>query len=248
MMTCCIIDDEPHAISILTKFTDKIDRLSLVFSATEPVAALRILSQMKRPPDIVFCDIEMPEMSGMEFGGLIPLESQLVYTTAYEQYAIESFAKNAVDYLLKPIFFENFEQSVLRCRKRRSTKIEVVQPAARWPKSFLIHNYHIHDHNKGNYTQVFCDTLMYIKVDHNILMFFNEGQQEPLLSYMNFKQLDTYLDPLRFIRVHRSYIVNINYIKGIKLGKVQLLHSNITIDLSQSFRKKLMGLLGDKVL
>lgn len=244
MMTCCIIDDEPHAIAVLRRYIDRTEGLSLVFSDTDAVSALRFLAARQPPPDIIFCDIAMPDISGMEVGRLVPNECQLVYTTAYQEYAIEAYKRNAVDYLTKPIFYEDFEESICRCRKRKALKIEVVPPETSRPPSLLIHTSTV----KGDYTNVIFDTLIYIRASANYLYFYSDGTNVPQVCYMSFRKLEAALDPKRFIRVHRSFIVNISYIAEIRLGKLYLTGTGQTITLSLAYRKKLRELLGDRFL
>lgn len=93
MLTCCIIDDEPHAISVLIDFISVTDGLELIFSDSDPFSALRILAGLKKLPDIVFCDIDMPDFTGLELANLVNRNCQLVYTTAHSQYAIQAFEK-----------------------------------------------------------------------------------------------------------------------------------------------------------
>ena len=244
MMTCCIIDDEPHAITVLKKYIARTNLLSLVFFETDPVSALRRLVALQRPPDIIFCDIAMPELSGMEVGALVPSESQLIYITAHQQYAIEAYKRNAVDYLTKPIFYEPFLESIHRCHQRKAAKLETSKSQVTRSASFLIPTNTV----KGSYVNIMFDSLIYIKACGNYLYFYSEGQAAPHESYMRFRKIEAIMDHQRFIRVHRSFIVNVAYIAEISMGNLHLIGTSQTIELSREYRKSLKAFLGDRLL
>ena len=114
MITCYIVDDEAHAIQILTRYVEQTPRLALVGSADNPLQALQAISSGQVSPQLVFVDVDMPQLSGIELADLLSPFSRVVLTTAFEEFALQAFDKNAVDYLLKPITYERFLRTVQR--------------------------------------------------------------------------------------------------------------------------------------
>ena len=239
-MTCCIIDDEPHAIRSVEHCINLTDGVELLFSESDPVKGLKRLGELKVWPDIVFCDIDMPDFNGMELGNLINEKSHLVYITAHTRYAVEAFEKNAVDYLLKPISPERFQTCIEKCRKRQTGAL--VQPKDnRTMNSIFIHISNL----KGNYIKIPLDDLVYVKSRSNNL-FFHLNSEAEIEAYMTFRELERMLDSRDFIRVHRSYIINVDFMEGIQSGKI-ILSTGDKIDLSLGYRKELLKTLGDRV-
>ncbi len=240
-MTCCIIDDEPHAIKSVERCIAKAGGLELVFTEGDPIEGLRKLSDLPVWPDIVFCDIDMPTFTGLELGKLVNKTSQLVYITAHSKYAIEAFERNAVDYLLKPIAQEKFEACVRRCIERSEGRT-VTPEEEKATGSVFIHTNAV----KGNYGTIQLNELVYIKSKGNLLLFRTvSGAEEEV--YMSFRDAGRMLDPKTFKRVHKSYMVNIDFIDRIHYGKV-ILKTGEAIDLTSSYRKDFFKSLGNRVL
>lgn len=240
MMTCCIIDDEPHALRSVERCININGGLDLIFSEDDPVKGLRKLADLPAWPDIVFCDIDMPEFTGLELGKLVNKKSQLVYITAHSKYAIEAFERNAVDYLLKPIAQDKFNACIQRCKERNEGRYEP-QEEAPADRSVFIHT----NMMKGNYVAIPLADLVYIKSKRNSL-FFNtvNGAEEEV--YMAFKDAERMLDAKVFKRVHKSFIVNTDYIETISFGKV-VLKTGFSIDLTAGYRKDFFKSLGKRL-
>jgi len=241
MMTCCIIDDEPHAIRSVERCIAAAGGLQLVFTEDDPVKGLRRLAELSAWPDIVFCDIDMPEFTGLELGRLVNRKSQLVYITAHARYAIEAFERNAVDYLLKPISQERFNACIERCTERREGSFTRVEEE-RAQRSVFLHTSTV----KGNYVSILLNELVYIRSRGNNLLFHTLADTEEEV-YMTFKDAERMLDPKCFQRVHRSYIVNVDLIESIRFGKV-ILRTGHSIDLTSGYRKDFFRSLGNRVL
>jgi DNA-binding LytR/AlgR family response regulator len=241
-MTCCIIDDEPHAIRSVEHCISKTEGLELLFSESNPVTGLKRLGELKVWPDIVFCDIDMPDFNGMELGNHINEKSYLVYITAHAQYAVEAFEKEAIDYLLKPISIERFQTCVQKCRKRLTGQALSNRQEERSVDAIFIHVSSI----KGNYVKIPLDDLVYIRSKGNNLSFHRYSEEEEE-AYMTFRELEKMLDAREFIRVHRSYIINFGFLDAIRSGKV-VLTTGDKIDLTLNYRKELMKALGNRVV
>lgn len=241
MMTCCIIDDEPHAIRSVERCIKTAGGLDLLFAEDDPIKGLRKLADLSRWPDIVFCDIDMPEFTGLELGKLVNKKSQLVYITAHARYAIEAFESNAVDYLLKPISQEKFQACIQRCIERHDGRVQRPEDDHA-TGSVFIHTSTI----KGNYVSIPLSELVYIRSKGNNLLFHTLAETEEEV-YMTFKDVEKMLDPKNFKRVHKSYIVNIDYIEAIRLGKI-ILKTGYSIDLTSSYRKEFFRSLGNRVI
>lgn len=125
-MHCLIVDDEPLAIKLLEEYIQQVPYLSLSGKCYNVVEALEFLSN--QPADLLFLDINMPQLTGMQLAAVLPADQQIIFTTAYSDYAVESYSRNAVDYLLKPITFERFLQGVQKA-KRPSNGQEYTQEA-----------------------------------------------------------------------------------------------------------------------
>lgn len=240
-LTCCIIDDEPHAIRAIEHCIRQTEGLELLFSESDPVMGLKKLGKMKIWPDIIFCDIDMPDYNGMDLGDLIREKSHLVYITAHARYAVEAFEKEAVDYLLKPIAPERFQACVEKCRKRNTGQPEAPKKE-RIPNSIFIHVSNI----KGNYAKILLADLVFVRSRGNNL-YFHRCNGEEIEAYMTFRDLEKMLDPESFKRANRSYIVNIDFVEGIYFGKVHL-SVGVQIDLTSGYRKGFLDSMGNRVI
>lgn len=114
-LKCMIIDDEPHAIRLLEKYVDQLPEVNCVAISTKPVEALALLQQHQ--PDVLFLDIQMPDLTGIQLSKLVSKDVRIIFTTAYSQFAVEGFELNATDYLLKPISFPRFVEAVEKVKK-----------------------------------------------------------------------------------------------------------------------------------
>lgn len=216
MINCIAIDDEPLALIIIEEFCKKFPFLALSKTFTDTDEAAKHLR--KFPVDLLFLDIQMPDINGMDFYKKYGDGKMVIFTTAYSQYAVEGFNVNALDYLLKPIDLKRFEQAV----NKANDYFAYLHSAA--------NHQHQHLFLRSEYSLVkihfqeieFIETLDdYIKIHVN--------GKKPVLSKMNLKNVMSKLNPAEFIRVHRSYVVPIHKIESVRGKIIKLRNQEIPI-------------------
>jgi DNA-binding LytR/AlgR family response regulator len=206
MLKCIIIDDEELARKLIESYIKKLDFLTLSGSFENPLEALKILKS--ETIDVVFLDIQMPEIKGTDFAKLIPAKTKIIFTTAYSEYALEGFELSAADYLLKPIGFNRFLKAVQKIK----TESSVVQDTITVKSGY--------DLFKLKY-----DEITHIESDSEYAVFHTTTKK--IMSLQSLKSLEKILDATVFIRVHRSFIVNKTKVTGLKsrdlfLGTIQI--------------------------
>ena len=223
MLRCIIVDDESGAVEILTRYVSKCAELELVRSFRDSIEALTFLAGNE--VDLVFLDIDMPNLDGMQLSELIRNKGiQVIFCTAYSEYAVESYEKDAVDYLLKPIAYERFRKAV---DKALDTRSEVSRPdhTVTREKSGEIRKLFIK--SGPRIYQVDTGELLYMeKKGHYVVFHTPRGE---LLSRMNMNDLMSTLAPDNFIRIHRSYVVAIDKIDTIEKQRIIIRGKKIPI-------------------
>lgn len=222
MLNCIILDDEVLARTLLKEYIDQLDFLTIIGAFGHPLDAIPVLQN--ESIDIVFLDIQMPQMTGMEFAKLIQAPTQVIFTTAYAQYAVESYGLDALDYLLKPVEFPRFLQAVNKAKNRLqfSTSAESAKEKILTIKS----GYDLH--------RVKYSDILYIQSDVNYVLFHTNSK--PIMSHQSLKLLEKTLDTTIFQRVHRSYMVNKQAVTALK-GKTLHL-GNVTIPVSDRYYER----------
>ena len=213
-LNCAIIDDEPLAVELMAGYVRKTPFLTLCGSFGSGSAAFDMLRD--RPVDLLFCDIQMPGLSGMELSRMLPADTRVIFTTAFSRYAVEGFRVNAVDYLLKPISYADFLTAANKAfewfeLKRRS--VGKPSPAEAGPGSIFV---------KTEYRlrQIELDKILYIEGLKDYVKIYVEDEPRPVLSLISLKTLEEQLPAERFVRVHRSYIVQPSKIRIIERGRI----------------------------
>ncbi|UCE40254.1 MAG: response regulator transcription factor [Candidatus Aminicenantes bacterium] len=228
MLSCIIVDDESGAIEILTRYANQTPELRLVRSFRDSIEALTFLAGNE--VDLVFLDIDMPNLDGMKLSELIRYKDiQVIFCTAYSEYAVESYEKEAIDYLLKPISYERFLKAVKKALKARSEGAELDQAVThkkigKSHKLFLKSGPRIH--------QVDTCEVLYIEKKGHYVVFHTPGGE--LLSRMNMKDLLNSLPYDDFIRIHRSFVVAIDKIDTIE--KHMVVVNGRKIPIGESYR------------
>ena len=228
MMTCIAIDDDPKALEVIERYCQKISLASLKATFREPLKAIEFLNREK--VDLIFLDINMPDISGMQFLQTLSPRPLIIFTTAYSQYAVESYELNALDYLLKPVTFERFLMAINKAAAALSSKntTGMDEDAAvlikSGPQTYRVKVSEIlYLEKNGNYITV------HLK-DGNILIRENMGDIFDLLPATD------------FIRVHKSYVVGIRHISMIEVH--QLIVNGEKIPLGSTYRDSLRDRLG----
>jgi DNA-binding LytR/AlgR family response regulator len=205
-ITTYIIDDEPHAIAVLQRYINMTPGLILKGYATDPLQALEELHQ--NGVQLLFTDIDMPVLTGIDIAGLIKATTKIVFTTSFREFGAEAFEKNALDYLLKPISYERFLSGV---QKFRGLDISRVQPT-----NALFINAGI----KGKLIRVIPEELIHIKGAQNFVHL--HFVDKTLLVFLTLQDILDQLPPQLFVRIHKSHIVNICKIAVVEGGYLRM--------------------------
>lgn len=206
-LNCMIVDDEPLAVQLLESYVKKTPGLQLVASFTDSISAINAIKEQK--PHLVFLDIQMPNIDGMELAQSLPEQTRVVFTTAFKEYAFESYQVNAVDFLLKPIRYNVFLAAVEKVKKLFAAMPEV-RPAddAKTSNSAFLRI-------DGDWQNISFDSIVLVNSVRDYVAFYLEGKQQPLITHLTMKAVEEMLPRDRFLRVHRSYIVAVDKIRKI---------------------------------
>lgn len=229
-MRCAIIDDEPLALGLIESYVKKTDFLTLEGCYASAVEAIQQLTE--KPVDLLFLDIQMPELSGMEFSRMLPPTTRIVFTTAFEQYALDGYRVNALDYLLKPISYADFMEAA----RKALQWYELMRQQPKERESIFV---------KSDYklVQIELRNILYIEGLKDYIKIYEEGAAKPILSLMSMKTMEEQLPASRFMRVHRSYIVQKDKIRVIDRRRIVFGKTYIPVSDSykQAFQEFLEG-------
>ena len=214
-ITCMIVDDEPLAVRLLESFVTKTPGLELLSSFTDSVEAMAAISTQK--PDLLFLDIQMPDLNGMELAHLLPEETRVIFTTAFQEYALESYEVSALDFLLKPIRYNKFVTAVEKARKwfSRGDAVATDPRPADTPQTPSPQDETVFIKVDGEYRQIPLSGILYVCGMKDYVMFYIEGERKPLITHMTMKSVEQMLPANMFLRVHRSYIVALAKIRSV---------------------------------
>ena len=236
MIQCIVVDDEQHAIDLLSLHISQTPFLELVDTTTNPVKALQLLHQKKI--DLVFLDVQMPEMSGIEFMQLLDRRSKVILTTAYSQYALEGFDYEVIDYLLKPISFARF----IKAAQRTLTIIKPATPVQEEDDYILVKT-----ELKGKLLKINIKDIVYIEGLKNYVSFLTKPGDR-IIALLNIKDLEERLPTERFIRVHKSFMLAIPFIVSIEGNMVGLQFTGTRVPIGETYREGFMTQMKDKLL
>lgn len=235
-LKCIIIDDEPVARKVLQEFIEEIDYLVLEGQAENPLKAQTLLNSQSI--DIIFLDINMPKINGIDFLKNSKIQAQIIMTTAYAEYAVDAYGLDVLDYLLKPISFERFLKACNKAKEAHaSKKLTPAQPDKAEDHFFIKCNNQIE--------KVFYDDLVYAEAMLNYVMLYTRSKK--MMVYLTIKALEEQLPASIFIKVHKSFIVNINKIQSIEGNILDV--GNQKIAISQNLREKVIQeIVKDKMI
>ena len=214
MIRCLAIDDEPLALQQLVAYINKIPVLELAAQCQSAIEAREYLEH--DTVDAIFCDINMPDLNGMDFVKSLAAPPLIVFTTAYSEYAVEGFRVNAVDYLLKPFGLQDFQRTALRLKTRleeRGVKSEESSVKNEENFLFLKTDYRV--------VKVNIADIRYVESMSEYLKVWIEGERKPVITLLSMKKMEEKL-PDSFMRIHRSYIVNLNKIQEVNKSRIIL--------------------------
>ncbi len=226
---CVIVDDEPLAVGLLAQYVEKTPGLTVVFKTTHVLEALQVIEQGEA--DLLFLDIHMPDLSGMQFMKLIGNRCKVILTTAYTAYALEGYEHDVVDYLLKPFSFDRYMMAVIKAKER----LEARQPAVvkEMPD-------HIFIRAEYRIQKLDLDSIFYIEALRDYIGFHTPGGK--ILSLESMKKMEATLPAEKFIRIHKSYIINRNKIEFLDRGKVVI--NGQYLPVGETYREKFMAQIG----
>lgn len=217
---CIVVDDEPLAVSLLERYVEKIPFFELVFSTENPILGLEYIQN--NDSDLIFLDIQMPELTGINFMKIVGEKKKYILTTAYSEYALEGYEHNIIDYLLKPISFERFYKCALKAQERFSFHEEM--------KS------HFFVKSSGQQHRINFNDILYIESIKDYVNIRTTDEEYIVLDTL--KSMENQLSE-RFIRIHKSFIINLDKVKSISPKKVILpLHE---IPIGESYRINLLN-------
>jgi len=242
-MKCIIIDDEPLAIDILVDYCKKIDFLEVLATFTNPLDSLSTISENK--VDLIFCDIEIPQISGIDFISSLENRPLFIFTTAYSQYAVEGFNLNAVDYLVKPIPYHRFIKAVSRAKELMGHKKKPIE-ANVFSSYGEISEAQKFIFVKAEYEsiKINLDDIKYIQGLKDYLKIHIKHTNKAVLTLMNFREILEKLPSNQFLRVHKSFIVNVDFIKTIQRNRIVI--DDIRIPIGESHKSEFFSMLGLK--
>lgn len=209
IITCLIVEDEPLAMQLLEDYIRKLPMLQLKGKCYDALEALELLKQQK--VDVIFLDINMPALSGLEMAALIPKDQRIIFTTAYAEHALDSFSFYVIDYLLKPVSFKRFLQAIQKLQLQIQPA-ESIETSAKEPDLLFI--------KSGRTVINICFTdIQYIEAHKEYLQIHTKDQKH--LVYKRMKDMAASL-PASFIRIHNSYIINLQHLQKTNVQSVQI--------------------------
>lgn len=236
-MRCIIIDDEPLAVDVLETYLNKIGGMEIVAKCNNPLEAITIFN--KHQVDLVFLDIEMPNLTGLDLVKTVQNIPQFIFTTAYPQHALEGFELNATDYLVKPIPFQRFLKAVSRAKEKYELEKSITTQSN--TSSEENNNNFIFIKSEYENIKVNLQDIEYIEGLKDYIKIHLKEQSKTLLTLSSFKSILEKL-PSNFIRTHRSYIVNIDCIKALQ--KTNVVINGIRIPIGETYKKVVLKKLG----
>ncbi|VBB45893.1 Two component transcriptional regulator, LytTR family [uncultured Paludibacter sp.] len=234
ILNCFIIDDEPLALALLESYVSKTPFLKQTGKFSSALEAMDAVLNI--PPDLIFLDIQMAELTGMEFARLIPEKTKIIFTTAFQQYALESYKVSAIDYLLKPFSYSEFLQAANKALRWYQLGQNTT---ADTQKSIFV---------KADYKllQVDLDKILYIEGLKDYIKIYTEENVHPIISHISMKAMEDMLPTSRFMRVHKSFIVNKEKIKVVDRNRI--VFNKVYIPVSESYKKTFQSFLDEKLI
>jgi len=237
---CLIVDDEPLALDLIEDYVLKTPFLELVNKFNSPFQAIEALQTEKI--DLIFLDIQMPGLTGIDFSKLIQHGPKVIFTTAYSQYALEGFKVDAIDYLVKPINYQEF----LKSSNKALTWFGLTEQTSTGNSDEETLNTSIFVKSEYKLIRVDLRSILYIEGLKDYVKIFIQDQTKPILSLMSLKTLEEKLPPAQFMRIHRSFIVNLNQIAKIERNRI--VFGSVYIPIADTYKDQFQEFLNKKFL
>jgi two-component system, LytTR family, response regulator LytT len=237
MIRTIAIDDEPLALSLLAGYIKRTPFLDLTATFDNPVSANEYLETHQ--VDLMFVDIQMPDLSGTEFVRNLAPKSKVIFTTAFEKYALEGFRLHAIDYLLKPFGYEEFLEAALKAQRLIDLEQKEIS-------SVEINDTFLFLKSEYKIRRINFDDINYIEGMKDYVKVFLRNESKPVLSINSLKTMEQKLPASRFMRVHRSFIVNLERVETIERNRI--VFGSVYIPISDQYKDKFQGFLDENFL
>lgn len=238
MISCLIVDDEYDAIDVMTHYVRQTPMLHLIKATANPLEALQIIATQKI--DLIFLDIQMPQLSGMDLVKAIDGRTKVILTTAYSEFAVDAYNLEVVDYLLKPIPFPRFLAAVQRAARQINEADDIALTESDDQYIF------VKTESKGKLLKIELEEIDYIEAANNYIAV-HQGDKKTLV-YTTMKEMEEHLPRKRFIRVHKSFIVPVTKITGIEGNKLLLKNTKADIIIGESYKPALMNIIKNRMV
>ena len=240
LLSCVIVDDEPLALDLMEGYVRQTPFLSLVGRCSSALDALELLKT--KPADILFLDIQMPLLNGIELSKMLKSDTRVIFTTAFEQYALEGFKVDALDYLLKPISYAEFLKAATKAQRwfgmtSPVSKVENTDSKTGAKSIFVKTDYKM--------VQVTLSDITFVEGVKDYIRI-HTVNEPPLMTLMSLTSIEDYLPADVFLRVHRSFIVNLNQIKTIERNRI--IFDKIHIPISDSHKESVMEKISSRII
>ncbi len=236
MIRCLVVDDEPLALDILEDYISKVPFLTLVKTTTSAIEGLSLVQS--DAIDLVFLDVQMPELTGIQFLKIINGKCDVILTTAYSQYALDGYELDVVDYLLKPIAFDRFYKAAQKVLQNNGNghSIPQEQSPVTSSRDFIFVK------TEHKIQKIYLDDILYIEGLKDYISIFTKTER--IITLQNMKKMEDSLPAKAFIRVHKSYIVAIGKIESIERSRIQI--GDKTIPIGDTYREYFFKQIEDK--
>ena len=236
---CAVVDDEPLALGLMASYVKKTPFLELVGSYSSAVQAMQEMHD--NPVDLIFLDIQMPELNGLDYSRMISPQTRVVFTTAFNQYALDGYKVNAIDYLLKPISYPDF---LLAANKAQEWFRLVEQSQQSEKKENQDEKLSIFVKSDYKLIRIELKNILYVEGLKDYVKIYEENASRPVISLMSMKAMEEMLPADRFMRVHRSYIVQKEKIRIIEHNRI--VFGNTYIPIGDSYKQVFQDFLNKR--
>ena len=234
-LRCVVVDDEPLAATLIKSYVEKTPNLQLAGTFNQAQDAVRTI--MAGDIDLVFLDIEMQQLNGIEFAHIIPATTRIVFTTAYDNHAVEAFRLNALDYLLKPISYDEFMAAVNKAFEYKMLCAKANEADEKSAYIMVKSEYKI--------VQIEIASILYIEGDKDYVKIYLNGCDKSIMTIMSMRNLEARL-PDNFLRVHRSFIVNTSRISVIERNRI--VFGNKYIPIGDSYKAVVNEMISSRLI
>ena len=247
MIRCLAIDDEPLALQQIVAYIGKVPFLQLTAQCQSALEAKEFLEH--DTVDAIFCDINMPDLNGMDFVKSLTVPPLVVFTTAYAEYAVEGFKVNAVDYLLKPFGLQDFQRAANRLNERLELTTHH-SPLTTHPSPLTSHHSPLTTHlflkTEYRIVKVNIPDIRYVEAMSEYLKVYLESEAKPIITLLSMKKMEEHL-PDYFMRIHRSYIINLTKIQEVNKNRV-IMDSDTYLPIGDNYKEAFQAYLDTKFL